>query len=247
MTCYINYINSKQHKFTFICSSQQTSICFSAHTKYERDQWISVLEQLQWQYQPNCNLSMKSKSKSKSKKSRSRSSRSKSAKTIITTSKGTPVSSSRSSTSHESTTTSDNIAPYDDESSDDDLYMNYNEYETKNLESISYIISLTEKESTYDNNYYYNYYQSSLISTNNQSNKINHQQCTCHDCQGQKFTILGLLDSNKSKNNHNNINNQQNNHKTTIDIDDELKFIKSPKYESIQSVDTNIPIPSIQT
>eukprot|EP01084_Bolivina_argentea_P119810 212402_1 len=51
MTCYINYLNSNKHQFTFVCSSQQTSICFSAHTKYERDAWISVLEQLQWQNQ----------------------------------------------------------------------------------------------------------------------------------------------------------------------------------------------------
>ena len=61
----------------------------------------------------------------------------------------------------------------EDGSSDDDLYMNYNEYQTKNLESIAYIISLTKGDSTYDNNYYYNYYESSLISTNNQSNKVN--------------------------------------------------------------------------
>eukprot|EP00485_Elphidium_margaritaceum_P003214 CAMPEP_0202689956 /NCGR_PEP_ID=MMETSP1385-20130828/5114_1 /ASSEMBLY_ACC=CAM_ASM_000861 /TAXON_ID=933848 /ORGANISM="Elphidium margaritaceum" /LENGTH=201 /DNA_ID=CAMNT_0049345177 /DNA_START=57 /DNA_END=659 /DNA_ORIENTATION=+ len=53
MTSYLYYGNSSKHPFTFVCSSQQTSWCFSAATKYERDAWLSALDRLQWQCQPD--------------------------------------------------------------------------------------------------------------------------------------------------------------------------------------------------
>jgi len=48
---------SKKHPFTFICSSQGVSICFSAQTKYEQSAWLSVLQQIKWQNEPSLNKS----------------------------------------------------------------------------------------------------------------------------------------------------------------------------------------------
>jgi len=56
MDCFINVLHSKKHRFTFVCCSGRTSLCLSARTKFERDAWLSVFEQLRWQFQPNSDL-----------------------------------------------------------------------------------------------------------------------------------------------------------------------------------------------
>jgi len=56
MDCFVNVLHSKKHRFTFVCCSGRTSLCLSARTKFERDAWLSVLEQLRWQFQPNSDL-----------------------------------------------------------------------------------------------------------------------------------------------------------------------------------------------
>merc|ERR1719362_2107754 len=217
MTCYINYLNSNKHQFTFVCSSQQTSICFSAHTKYERDAWISVLEQLQWQYQPNINKNGENQNNQNQEISHSN---------------------TTNSRSHElKVPDTDN-----DNESDDDLYLNYNQYKTKNNDNISYIISLTQENTNNDNHYHYNYYNSNLWKENNGTNgHSNNQQCSCNNCQGQKITILGLLndDYKNTKNDCNHI------HIDTMDRNiNRLQSIKSPQYKPVESIPDIPPIQS---
>ena len=133
------------------------------------------------------------------------------------------------------------------------MYMNYNQYQIKNQKSISYIISLTQENTNNDNNYHYNYFNSNLWKQNNtssntshssSSSSTNHQQCSCNDCQGQKFTILGLLSNqyqNQDEQTINIANNNNNNKNNSIKY---LESIKSPQYQSISTPNN---IPSIQT
>eukprot|EP01083_Nonionella_stella_P139760 427025_1 len=176
MTCYINYLNSKKHSFTFVCSSQQNSICFSAHTKYERDAWLAVLEQLQWQSQPDISKLKAAESQEMSQSN-----------TTVTTG-------SRSSSQ---------LKALDD---DDLSYHSNDEHDhgpsTAN-KTISYIISLTQQHMSNDNSYYYNYYNSNLYNREGDHSHNNKQtQCSCNSCDGQKFTILGLLNDEYGKTSH---------------------------------------------
>ena len=113
-------------------------MCFSARTKYERDAWLTVLEQLQWQYQPNTNMDFHHYKEQEV------------------------------SVSNTTNSPSQKLKAPESELSDDELYSAHNEEQavsalsSKDHEAVSYILSLTQQNGTNDNNYYYNYHNSNL-------------------------------------------------------------------------------------
>eukprot|EP00484_Ammonia_sp_Unknown_P026423 CAMPEP_0197028184 /NCGR_PEP_ID=MMETSP1384-20130603/7932_1 /TAXON_ID=29189 /ORGANISM="Ammonia sp." /LENGTH=203 /DNA_ID=CAMNT_0042457149 /DNA_START=232 /DNA_END=843 /DNA_ORIENTATION=+ len=202
MTCYINHLNSNKHPFTFVCSSQQTSICFSAPTKYERDAWLSVLDQLQWEQHPQPHANIKASAPHYQ-----------------------PLEMSKS----KSSTATAGAQAHD---TDDDDHVDGHQQRDS---AVSYVISLTQQGTNNDNNYFYNYYSSNLWRSHSHSAASNASSCTCQNCQGQKFTILGLLN-----------NEYHQTQQSQMVCLDQLQSMRSPRYESL-CTQTMTSIPAIQS